>query len=302
MTTAREAIGIVGIGNMGGAIALHLLEQGWAVRVRDLVAAKEHTLAAAGAVACASTAELARTSAVLLVCVVDAGQTREVLFGAGGAIEGLRAGQTVVLCPTIAPRDVEDCAARLAASGVAVIDAPMSGGPARARDGTMSLMVACADEVFERQRALLQTVSSRLFRVGPRPGDGARTKLVNNLAAGINLAGAAEVLALASRLGLDVAATLDVIEQSSGQSWIGSDRMRRAIGGDYAPRAHTTLLAKDTRLALETARSAGFEPALGRIASELFRRAVAEGFGEEDDASLFKLLQQAGEVPKAGLK
>ncbi|MBS0317138.1 MAG: NAD(P)-dependent oxidoreductase [Proteobacteria bacterium] len=299
---SKPSVGIVGVGNMGGAIALRLLEQGWPVRVRDLVDAKERALEAAGAVACASAAELAGASEALLVCVVDADQTREVLFGAGGAIEGLRTGQTVLLCPTIAPQDVADCAARLAVRGVPVIDAPMSGGPVRARDGTMSLMIACADEAFERQRALLQAISGRLFRVGTRPGDGARTKLVNNLAAGINLAGAAEVLALAKRLGLDAATTLDVIEQSSGQSWIGSDRMRRAIAGDYAPRAHTTLLAKDTRLALEAARAAGFEPALGRVASELFRRAVDAGLADEDDASLFKLLQMTGDAPPAGLK
>ena len=86
-------------------------------------------------------------------------------------------------------------------------------------------------------------------------------------------------------------ATLDVIGQSSGQSWIGEDRMRRAIAGDYAPRAHTTLLAKDTRLAVEAADAVGFEPALGRLASQGFRRAVAAGLGGEDDASLFKLFR-----------
>jgi putative dehydrogenase len=103
-----------------------------------------------------------------------------------------------------------------------------------------------------------------VFRISQRPGDGARTKLVNNLLAGINLVGAAEVLALAARMGLDLGTTLDVIEQSSGQSWIGSDRMRRAIAGDYAPRAHVTLLQKDTRLAMEAATAAGFDWPAGR--------------------------------------
>jgi hypothetical protein len=128
--------------------------------------------------------------------------------------------------------------------GLQAIDAPMSGGPARARDGTMSLMVACADAVFSQHSALINTLSAKVFRISQQPGDGARTKLVNNLLAGINLVGAAEVLALAARMGLDLARTLDVIEQSSGQSWIGSDRMRRAIAGDYAPRAHVTCCKK----------------------------------------------------------
>jgi len=165
----------------------------------------------------------------------------------------------------------------------------MSGGPARARDGSMSLMVACADDVFDAHRRLLDTLGSRLFRVGSRPGDGARTKLVNNLLAGINLAGAAEAIALAQRLGLDPARTLDVIEQSSGQSWIGSDRMRRAIAGDFEPRAHLTLLHKDTRLALEAASGVGFAGLLGPVAHEAFDRAVEAGWAGLDDAALIKL-------------
>ena len=129
-----------------------------------------------------------------------------------------------------------------------------------------------------------------MFRISERVGDGARTKLVNNLLAGINLVGAAEALALAAKLGLDVAKTLAVIEQSSGQSWIGSDRMRRAITGDYAPRAHVTLLEKDTRLALVCAAAAGFAGPLGAAASSVFAQAHAAGFAEQDDAAVFKLL------------
>jgi 3-hydroxyisobutyrate dehydrogenase-like beta-hydroxyacid dehydrogenase len=99
---------------------------------------------------------------------------------------------------------------------------------------------------------------------------------------------------MASRLGLDPAATLDVIEQSSGQSWIGSDRMRRAIAGDYAPRAHVTLLRKDSRLAVEAAAQAGFTGPLGPAARDVFERAVQAGLGELDDAALFRLLAQPG--------
>src|SRR6185369_16964396 len=164
----------------------------------------------------------------------------------------------------------------------------------RARDGSMSLMVACADALFERQRALLEGLSVKLFRIGERPGDGARTKLVNNLLAAINLAGAAEAIALAERIGLDAAATLAVIEQSSGQSWIGSDRLPRALAGDFAPRAHTTLLAKDSQLALAMARAAGSDPALGAQAAALFRAACDAGHADADDASLLRYLRSAG--------
>jgi 3-hydroxyisobutyrate dehydrogenase len=273
-------------------MAANLLSRGWPVHVHDIDPVRGPALAALGAVSHADGAAAARQAGVTIVCVVDAAQAEEALFGAGGAAAAMQPGQAVMLCPTIAPQDAERLADRLAGSGLDTIDAPMSGGPARARDGSMSLMVACGDAVFEAHRALIAALSSKVFRISARPGDGARTKLVNNLLAGINLVGAAEVMALAERLGLDLSTTLDVIEQSSGQSWIGSDRMRRALAGDYAPRAHVTLLEKDTRLAVEAARAAGFAGPLGASASAVFDRAHRAGLADEDDAALFKLLRQ----------
>lgn len=287
-----KTVGIVGVGNMGGGMAARLLACGWQVRACDLVADKVDALVRVGAVAAASPAEAARDADALIVCVVDADQCAEVLFGDAGAVAALPAGRAVLLCPTIAPEDVERLGTRLAGRGLAAIDAPMSGGPARAREGTMSLMVACGDPVFEANRPLLQDLSAKVFRVGTRAGDGARTKLVNNLLAAINLAGAAEAIALAERLGLDAHRTLEVIEQSSGQSWIASDRMRRALAGDYAPRAHVSLLHKDTRLALAAAEAAGFDASLGRLAHEAFARAVAAGRADLDDAVLLEHFRQ----------
>jgi 3-hydroxyisobutyrate dehydrogenase len=288
----RPTVGIVGVGNMGGAMAAHLLEQDWRVQVCDIDAVKVRALEALGATGRSDAAQAATGCAALIVCVVDAAQTREVLFGRGGAAAEMQPGQAVLLCPTIAPQDVEDFARRLAGRGVAAIDAPMSGGPSRARDGSMSLMIACEDADFERHRDLIGALSRKVFRISSRPGDGARTKLVNNLLAGINLVGAAEAMAMAQRMGLELGRTLDVIEQSSGQSWIGSDRMHRAISGDYEPRAHVTLLQKDTRLAVEAAAAAGFAGPLGAAARDLFALAAEAGFAHLDDAAIFQLLSQ----------
>ncbi|MFZ2652709.1 MAG: NAD(P)-dependent oxidoreductase, partial [Burkholderiaceae bacterium] len=222
-------VGMIGVGNMGLAMATRLLELGWPVAVRDIDPSRERMAQALGARVCATAAAVAAGTDCLIVCVVDAAQTESVLFD---PLEGVAAQDSkpcVLLCPTMAPHDTEAFAQRLAAQGTPCIDAPMSGGPLRAREGRMSLMVACDDELFERNLALLSALAEPVFRVGLRPGDGARTKLVNNLVAAINLAGAAQALALAERVGLDPARTLAVIEQSSGQSWIGSDRLRRAI-------------------------------------------------------------------------
>jgi 3-hydroxyisobutyrate dehydrogenase len=287
----HRSVGVIGVGNMGLAMALRLRELGTEVHVRDLDPARELLAARAGARPAATAAELARRSDALIVAVVDAAQTEVVLFGDDGAAAAMRPAACVLLCPTIAPMSTESIAGCLAAMSIDAIDAPMSGGPARARAGTMSLMVACDDAVYERQRDLLAALADPVFRLGARPGDGARAKLVNNLLAAVNLAGAAEALALAERLGLDPARMLDIIERSSGQSWIGSDRMRRAIAGDFAPRAHTTLLAKDSALAVAMAAGAGVAPQLGVVAAATFAAAVGAGHGAEDDASLLAFLR-----------
>ncbi len=296
-TQTTQRVGIIGTGNMGGGMALNLLAHGWQVQVHDIDQTKVNAMAARGAIVCTDAASAAANVPITIVCVVDALQCEAVLWGDGGVKarpDGL-AGHTVMLCPTIAPADVERFAARLMQAGAATIDAPMSGGPQRAADGTMSLMVACAGAVRASHSALIHTLSSHVFDLGERPGDGARMKLVNNLLAGINLVGAAEALAMAQRMGMNLGTVLDVIEQSSGQSWVGTDRMRRAIANDYAPRAHATLLRKDTALAVQAARDAGFEGPLGAAASDVFMRAIECGWAHLDDAVIFRLLS---EVPQ----
>jgi L-threonate 2-dehydrogenase len=216
-------VAIIGIGNMGGGMACNLLAKGYVVHVHDIDASKHAFYVRKGAFGQHSIAQAATKSVVTIVCVVDAIQTNTVLFGPDGVAANVPAGHAVMLCPTMSPLDVEHIAAELAQRGIDTIDAPMSGGPARAADGSMSLMVACEDAVFNKHAWLLNDLSTKLFRISQRPGDGARTKLVNNLLAGINLVGAAEALALAHRMGLDLATTQNVINQSSGQSWIGSD-------------------------------------------------------------------------------
>ena len=285
-------VGIIGVGNMGGAMAARLLSQGYLVAVHDLDPQREAQAVNLGAMACATATGLASSSDVVIVAVVDAAQTQAVLFGPHGAVAALAPGALVMLCPTIAPADTERLVQGLAQRGLDWLDAPMSGGPERARDGSMSLMLACPHAVLDKYRTLVEVLSSKVFHISERPGDGARTKLVNNLVAGINLAAAAEALALAERLGLNVPRTLAVMEQSSGQSWIGSDRMRRALLGDYLPRAHTSLLNKDTHLALGMAQQAGFATPLGEQAAALFARACESGLAGMDDASVFELLRR----------
>ncbi len=291
----EKTVSIIGVGNMGGGMALNLLSRGYAVYVNDVATDKESFFEQKGAVAGINTTHAAIKSGVTIICVVDAVQIEDVLLGAEGLLKAEPATlqkHTVILCPTISPQDVERFAKLLASHGVAMIEAPMSGGPLRAQDGSMSLMVACVDALFKQHENLLRDLSNRLFHVSTRIGDGARTKLVNNLLAAINLTGAAEAIAMAQKMGLDANRTLDVIEQSSGQSWIGSDRMRRALaGGVNPPAAHMTLLAKDSKLAMQAAHEAGCSNPLGEVATRLFAQALAQGMGDLDDAQMLSLLQ-----------
>ncbi len=289
-----RSVGIVGVGNMGGAIAANLLARNYQVHVHDIDLPKVDFYQKKGALSQASSGQVASNTAVTIVCVVNAEQTEQVLFGPLGLTATAAAGHVVLLCPTIAPQDVELFATHLSQRGIHTIDAPMSGGPARAADGSMSLMVACSDPLYTQHAPLLKDLSSQVFHISQRIGDGARTKLVNNLLAGINLVAAAEAMALAQRMGLDLHKTLDVIQQSSGQSWICTDRMSRALQGDYAPRAHMGLLAKDTALAVlaaEQAYAAEYPGPLGKQAMRTFANAIQSGLAMEDDAALFKLMQ-----------
>jgi 3-hydroxyisobutyrate dehydrogenase-like beta-hydroxyacid dehydrogenase len=259
--------------------------------VCDIDAHKTQALQTLGAHVAQSPTELAGVANFFIVCVVTADQVNEVLWGQQGLAAKLQAGDTVLLCPTIAPHDTESVAERLAIQGVDTLDAPMSGGPLRAAQGTMSLMVAGVDAVFARHQAVLHALANPVFRISERVGDGARTKLVNNLLAGIHLVGAGEALALAERLGLDASRTLQVMAASSGQSWIASDRMPRALAGDFAPRAHMTLLEKDTALAVQAAKAVGFSGPLGATAAQVFASASAMGMAELDDAAVLEWLR-----------
>jgi L-threonate 2-dehydrogenase len=274
---------IIGVGNMGGGMARNLLTKNYGVHVVDIDATKTEALAKQGATIHSDASTLPADCQIVIVCVVDSEQTDAVLPTIPASSANNR---TVILCPTIAPEDVERFTASLMVRGLQAIDAPMSGGPARAENGTMSLMVACADSVFAQHQTLLSDLSAHIFRVSEKPGDGARMKLCNNLLAGINLAGAAEVLALAERMGLDTHKALAVMQSSSAQSWIGQDRMSRALDGDYAPRAHMTLLAKDTKLALAMAAKAGVACSVGTPASQAFVDAASQGYADKDDAAL----------------
>lgn len=279
-------IGIIGIGAMGMAVARRALDTGFEVAVRDVRPEAEAEAARHGAAVCASPAALAARSALVVVLVVDRGQVEEVLFGDQGVVGAMRQGGIVAVSSTIDPGYAETLGTRLSAAGLHHLDAPISGGPARARDGSMSMMAAANPLLFEKMAPVLRLLAARLFHVGHRSGDGARTKMLNNLVAGANLVAAAEALALGERLGLDAGALLEVMLGSSAQSWVMADRMSRALAGDFTPRAAVDILKKDLGIAIIAGEQVNFPTPMASSAQQVFTATSAMGLGAEDDAAV----------------
>ncbi|MEP7099364.1 MAG: NAD(P)-dependent oxidoreductase [Burkholderiales bacterium] len=291
--SAKARVGIVGVGAMGMAMARNLQSKGWQVSTRDVRAEADDEARAAGMRVCASPRALAAQTDIAIIVVVNAGQIDEVLFGADGIANGEDGAKTVMLCSTIAPQDSVRFATQLAAHGIATIDAPISGGPARALAGTMSTMLAAPAATLDKWQALLADLAEKRFVVSEAIGDAAKAKLVNNLLAGINLVAGAEALALAGKIGLDPRAMFEIIRVSSGASWVFEDRMARALTEDYSPpRAAAHILTKDIGLATALAASVGHATPLGDAALARFREAVARGWAELDDAAVIKTYQR----------
>ena len=288
MTTS---IGVIGPGAMGLGITQSLLRAGFRVLVRDVNPERNRLASEAGAVICDSAAAIARAANIIVTVVVDAAQTRDVCFGADGICETMPARGIVIVCSTIAPEDMVAIARDLAARNILMLDAPISGGPARAAAGTISMMIAGPQSALTQCDAVLQAMSDKRFVISHTAGDGARMKLVNNLMAGINLVAAAEAFSLGIKAGLDPQKIYDVVMASSGQSWMAGDRMKRIIEGDRTVTAAVPILTKDVGLAMDFAKSLKFPLAVGGQAHQIFLATLALGHANEDDNAVIRYYQ-----------
>ncbi len=282
---------------MGMGVVRSLARHAVRTFTRDIREEADREAVALRASPCVSAAALAREASVAIVLVVDDTQVDDVLFGAEGAARAFAPGSVVVVSSTLDPLYVAALGPRLAAHGVELIDAPVSGGPAKASAGTMTMMVAGSPAARERCAPLFRQIAGRVFEVGDRPGQAATFKIVNNLLAAVNLAAGAEALVLAKLAGIDPRAALDVINASSGASWIVADRMDRALSGDTKVRAATKVLAKDVGIAVALGARVHADVAFARSAQRAFEDALRAGLGDDDDAALLQLFAQ-----RAGVK
>ena len=282
-------IGVVGLGAMGRGMAASLRRAGWNVHVCDVRPEAAQAFAADGGVACASPAELATHCEVIVSVVVNAVQTEEVLFGAHGAAAVMKPGSLFVMCSTVDPNWSVQTEARLADLGLLYLDAPISGGAAKAASGEMTMMTAGTPAAYAKAGAALDAMAGKVYKLGDRAGFGSKVKIINQLLAGVHIAAAAEAMALGLREGVNADDLYEVITHSAGNSWMFENRMAHVISGDYTPLSAVDIFVKDLGLVLDTARSSKFPLPLSATAHQMFMQASTAGFGREDDSAVIKI-------------
>ncbi|MBE7942468.1 MULTISPECIES: L-threonate dehydrogenase [Ramlibacter] len=282
-------IGVVGLGAMGRGMAGSLRRAGYEVHVCDVRAEAAQAFAAEGGVACATPAELAARCEVVVSVVVNAAQTEAVLFGEGGAAAAMQPGSLFVMCSTVDPNVSIALEARLEAMGLLYLDAPISGGAARAAAGQMTMMTAGRPQAYAKAGGSLEAMAAQVYRLGDRAGNGSKVKIINQLLAGVHIAAAAEAMALGLREGVDAAALYEVITHSAGNSWMFENRMAHVLAADYTPLSAVDIFVKDLGLVLDTARASKFPLPLASTAHQMFMQASTAGFGREDDAAVIKI-------------
>ncbi|CAG9177960.1 L-threonate dehydrogenase [Cupriavidus pinatubonensis] len=282
-------IGVIGLGAMGNGVAQSLLRAGFTVHACDLRPDVLQRFADAGGVPCASPAELGSRCDVVITLVVNAPQTEAVLFGADGAATTMRPGTLVIASATVPPSFAEALGRRLGEQGILLLDAPVSGGAARAASGEMTMMTSGPAEAYSLAEDVLAAISGKVYRLGNAHGAGSKVKIINQLLAGVHIAAAAEAMALGLREGVDPDALYDVITHSAGNSWMFENRVPHILSGDYTPLSAVDIFVKDLGMVLDTARTSKFPLPLSAAAHQMFMMASTAGHGGEDDSAVIKI-------------
>lgn len=296
-----ENIGFVGLGIMGQGMAHNLLKAGFPLTVWNRTASKMEPLVAAGARAGRNPADVAAQSDVVLVCVSDTPDVEAVILGDQGIVQDAKAGSLVIDCSTISPLATRKLAAALAEKGVAMLDAPVSGGSEGAAKGTLSIMVGGEAADFERAQPVFQAIGKKITHVGPI-GAGQTVKLVNQILVVGNCLAMCEALLFAQAGGVDLAKTLEAVSAGAAGSWMLSNRGPQILQRDWRPGFTIDLQQKDIRLVLDAADELGVPLPGTALIFQLYRTLQAQGLGSEGNHALVKALENlAGfEIESAG--
>jgi 3-hydroxyisobutyrate dehydrogenase-like beta-hydroxyacid dehydrogenase len=286
-----SAIGFVGLGAMGGAMAGHLVKCGYAVTGYDVSGERAEAAALAGVVRAASPAEAARAADVVLSSLPNPGAVREAYLGSGGIVAAARPGATLVDLSTVDPDTWKDVARVAAARGLSCLDAPVSGGPVEAGSGRLVFLVGGEADALERCRPLFATLGSEIHHVGPL-GSAQVVKIVNNVMTMGNVAVAAEAMVLGVKAGLDPQRLFDILSTSGGRSHHFLKRFPNVLAGDFAPRFSIALSRKDLGLAARLAESLGVPMLTTAVVRQVYEAAAAAGLDGQDMAAVTELFER----------
>jgi putative dehydrogenase len=285
----ETSVGVIGLGAMGGGMARSLRRAGHTVQVFDVRAEAAAAFVREGGQAHASPAQLAAHCQIIVSVVVNAAQTETVLFGADGCAGAMAPGSVFVMCSTVDPNYSISLEARLAEAGILYVDAPISGGAARAASGEMTMMTAARPAAYAVCEPVLNAMAANVYKLGDCAGAGSKVKIINQLLAGVHIAAAAEAMALGLRAGVDPAALYDVITHSAGNSWMFENRMAHVLAADYTPLSAVDIFVKDLGLVLDMARASKFPLPLSSTAHQMFMQASTAGYASEDDSAVIKI-------------
>jgi len=248
------------------------------------------TLQQAGAKQAATSADgFASELDALLLLVVNAAQVKQILFGENGLAAKLKPNTPVMVSSTISAADARQIEQQLLALGLNMLDAPVSGGAAKAAEGQMTVMASGAESTFQQLQPMLDAIAGKVYRIGEEIGLGATVKIIHQLLAGVHIAAGAEAMALAARAGIPLDVMYDVVTHAAGNSWMFENRMRHVVDGDYAPKSAVDIFVKDLGLVADTAKALHFPLPLASTAFNMFTAASNAGFGKEDDSAVIKI-------------
>jgi 3-hydroxyisobutyrate dehydrogenase len=289
------AVGFVGLGNMGGPMALNLAKHGFSLVVHDIDPAKVERLRDQGAKV-APSAKAAAAATERSICMVETtAQAEAVIAGEQGIVEGAAPGHIAVCMSTIDPFAARRLGERLAARQIAMLDAPVSGGTVRAASGELSIIAGGAPETFAACRDLFQAMGAKIFHVGGL-GQGLAMKLVNNMLGQVSMVAIAEALVLGVKAGLDPRTIYDVIRASTGTSWGFESRVPRILARDFSPGGTVDISYKDQELETSFAKQLGVPVLLANVSQQVYQMARAAGLNKEDGSAVIKVLERLAGV------
>ncbi len=296
---SAEKIGFIGLGIMGRGMTHNLLKAGFDLTVWNRTASKADELVSAGAKRADTPADLARQCDIIITCVSDTPDVREVLTGENGVLKALKPGALVIDTSTISPQATRELAEEISAQGGHMLDAPISGGSEGAAKGTLSIMVGGDETQFQRALPVFQAMGKTITHVGGS-GAGQTVKLVNQILVVGNMLAVSEALLFAQAGGLDLEKALTAVSGGAAGSWMLSNRGPQVIQRDWRPGFTIDLQQKDLRLVLEEAEQLGVPALATSLISNLYRTLQAQGLGSEGNHGLVKALENLAGIRIGG--